>query len=97
MKEDRGAVCYKRFLDGDESAFEEILNDYRDGLTFFINRFVNNVDVAEDIAANEPSSDSITLDERMISITNSKRRSILEEDLLSLFLQFIRRAFPKAR
>lgn len=51
MKDDRGAVCYKRFLEGDESAFEEILNDYREGLMFFINRYVNNIYVAEDIAA----------------------------------------------
>lgn len=51
MNEDRGAVCYKRFLQGDESAFEEILNTYREGLMFFINRYVNNVDVAEDLAA----------------------------------------------
>jgi len=51
MNNDQGAVFYKRFLEGDESAFEEILNTYREGLTFFICRYVKNVDVAEDIAA----------------------------------------------
>lgn len=51
MNKERGAIIYARYLDGDESAFEEILNEYRHGLMFFINRYVNNVDVAEDIAA----------------------------------------------
>lgn len=51
MIEERGAVLYRRYLDGDESAFDEILLTYREGLTYFIYRFVNNVDVAEDIAA----------------------------------------------
>lgn len=51
MNNDRGAEYYKRFLNGDESAFEEILLDYRQGLMFFINRYVHNVTVAEDIAA----------------------------------------------
>ena len=51
MNSDQGAVFYKRFLEGDEGAFEEILNTYREGLTFFINRYVNNIDVAEDLAA----------------------------------------------
>lgn len=51
MNNDQGALLYKRFLEGDELAFEEILNTYREGLTFFINRYVNNIDVAEDIAA----------------------------------------------
>ena len=47
---DNGASSYRRFLDGDESAFEEIMTEYRDGLTFFINRYVGNTDEAEDIA-----------------------------------------------
>ncbi len=51
MNNDQGAVLYRRFLEGDEIAFEEILNTYREGLMFFINRYVHNLDVAEDIAA----------------------------------------------
>lgn len=51
MNNDRGAALYARFLEGDEAAFEEIMNTYRASLMFFINRYVNNVDVAEDIAA----------------------------------------------
>ncbi|MEA4832322.1 ECF RNA polymerase sigma-E factor [bioreactor metagenome] len=47
---DNGASSYRRFLDGDESAFDEILDLYRDNLTFFINRYVRNITVAEDLA-----------------------------------------------
>ncbi|MBQ9832593.1 MAG: RNA polymerase sigma factor [Clostridia bacterium] len=48
---DNGASSYRRFLDGDESAFDEIISEYRSGLTFFINRFVSDAFAAEDIAA----------------------------------------------
>lgn len=51
MNEDRGAILYRRFLEGDKNAFDEILNTYREGLMFFINRYVKNIDTAEDIAA----------------------------------------------
>ena len=48
---DNGASSYRRFLEGDLSAFEEIIDTYRDGLIFFINRYVSDLDIAEDIAA----------------------------------------------
>ena len=47
---DDGASSYRRFLDGDEDAFDGILNNYRNGLIFFINRYVRDPDIAEDIA-----------------------------------------------
>lgn len=47
---DNGESSYRRFLEGDENAFDDIFKLYRDGLTFFINRFVNNLTVSEDIA-----------------------------------------------
>ena len=47
---DNGASSYRRFLDGDEDAFDEILKDYRNGLIYFINRYVRDLDAAEDIA-----------------------------------------------
>ena len=47
---DTGASSYRRYLDGDEAAFDEILTLYRDNLTFFINRFVHDLDAAEDLA-----------------------------------------------
>ena len=45
-----GESSYRRFLDGDESAASEVIKIYREGLTFFIYRYVKNADVAEDIA-----------------------------------------------
>ncbi len=46
---DNGASSYRRFLDGDKEAFNEIITEYRDGLTFFIDRYVNDIWAAEDI------------------------------------------------
>ena len=47
---DNGARSYRRFLDGDESAFDEIMKDLFENLVFFINRYVRDVHTAEDIA-----------------------------------------------
>lgn len=47
---DRGASNYRRFLDGDESAFDDIVNEYRMGLIMFINRYVHDIEASEDIA-----------------------------------------------
>ncbi len=49
---DDGASSYRRFLDGDKTAFDEIFNLYFAPLTFFANRFVSNIHDAEDIAIN---------------------------------------------
>ena len=47
---DNGASSYRRFLDGDESAFDEIMKELFDNLVFFINRYVSDIHAAEDIA-----------------------------------------------
>ena len=47
---DNGASSYRRFLDGDESAFDEIMKELFDNLVFFIERYVHDIHVAEDIA-----------------------------------------------
>ncbi len=47
---DNGESSYRRFLDGDEKAFGEILDMYSENLIFFINRYVNNVSVAQEIS-----------------------------------------------
>ncbi len=47
---DNGACSYRRFLDGEELAFDEIIKEYRNGLTYFILRYVHSEAVAEDIA-----------------------------------------------
>ena len=47
---DNGASSYRRFLNGDESAFDEIMKELFDNLVFFINRYVHDIHAAEDIA-----------------------------------------------
>ena len=47
---DNGASSYRRFLDGDESAFDDIMKELFCGLIFFIDRYVHDFHVAEDIA-----------------------------------------------
>ncbi len=47
---DNGASSYRRFLDGDEAAFIPIMETYRDGLIFFIDRYVHDHHAAEDIS-----------------------------------------------
>lgn len=47
---DNGESSYRRFLEGDKSAFDEILRLYLDSLVFFVDRYVRDVYTAEDIA-----------------------------------------------
>ena len=47
---DNGASSYRRYLNGDEEAFREIVTEHFDSLTFFVNRYVNDYAAAEDIA-----------------------------------------------
>ncbi len=47
---DNGADSYRRFLDGDRSAFAEVQNCYFDSLVFFIHRMVHDLYAAEDLA-----------------------------------------------
>ena len=48
---DNGASSYRRFRDdGDESGLAEIIRDYRDGLIFYLNSFVGNIHIAEELA-----------------------------------------------
>ena len=47
---DNGASSYRRFLDGDENAFSQIMEELFRGLVFFIDRIVHDPYAAEDIA-----------------------------------------------
>ena len=47
---DNGACSYRRFLDGDEHAFDEIVESLFRGLVFFVDRIVHDTHAAEDIA-----------------------------------------------
>ncbi len=46
---DNGASSYRRFLAGDEDGMVEIIRDYKDGLMLYLNRYVQNIHVAEDL------------------------------------------------
>ena len=47
---DNGASSYRRYLDGDEDAFGDLVKEYFDKLVFFVNRYVCDLPAAEDIA-----------------------------------------------
>ncbi len=47
---DNGASSYRRFLKGDDDEIVEIIRDYKDGLILFLNRYVNNIHIAEELA-----------------------------------------------
>lgn len=47
---DNGARSYRRFLDGDEQAFDEIMEELFHSLVFFVDRYVQDIHTAEDIA-----------------------------------------------
>lgn len=42
---------YRRFIDGDDTAFDELMDTYHSGLILFINKIVGNYSVAEELAA----------------------------------------------
>lgn len=46
---DNGAEYYRRYLDGDDSGFTELVRLYMNGLIFFVNGYVKNASAAEDI------------------------------------------------
>ncbi len=47
---DNGASSYRRYLDGDNDAFNEIVDELMYGLIYFINGYVHSFHTAEDIA-----------------------------------------------
>ena len=47
---DNGASSYRRFLDGDDNGFVEIVRDYKNGLMLYLDSFVRNITVAEELA-----------------------------------------------
>ena len=47
---DNGASSYRRFLDGDDDGFTQIVVDYYDGLALWLSSYVRDLDVAEELA-----------------------------------------------
>ena len=46
---DIGKQYYRRFLDGDDEGLTLIIKDYKDGLILYINSFVDNIYIAEEL------------------------------------------------
>lgn len=46
---DNGASSYRRFLDGDDKGIAEIVGEYKDGLILYLNKYVNNIFIAEEL------------------------------------------------
>ena len=46
---DNGASSYRRFLDGDDKGITEIVENYKDGLILYLNGYVNNIFIAEEL------------------------------------------------
>lgn len=46
---DNGESSYRRFLDGDDEGLTLIIKDYKDGLILYLNNYVNNIYIAEDL------------------------------------------------
>lgn len=46
---DSGADSYRRFLDGDENGFTEIVRDYKDGLILYLCGFTENINTAQEL------------------------------------------------
>lgn len=47
---DNGASSYRRFLDGDDKGIAELVGDYKDGLILYLNTYVHNIFIAEELA-----------------------------------------------
>ncbi len=47
---DNGANSYRRFLDGDRNSFTELVTEYWDGLTLYLNSFAGNITEAEEFS-----------------------------------------------
>lgn len=46
---DFAADSYRRFLEGDDGGLEQIIGAYKDGLIMYLNAYVRDVDVAEEL------------------------------------------------
>ena len=45
-----GNIIYRRYLSGDDEAFVEIIKEYKDGLILYLNNFINDIYIAEELA-----------------------------------------------
>ena len=45
-----GADSYRRFLDGDDMGLADVMREYRDDLTLYLNNYLGNIHIAEEMA-----------------------------------------------
>jgi RNA polymerase sigma-70 factor (ECF subfamily) len=50
MAMENGADSYRRYLEGDDGGVVELVRTYQAGLILFLNRYVHNIEVAEELA-----------------------------------------------
>lgn len=46
---DKGEICYRRYIDGDDNGLVEIIRDYKDGLLLYLSGITGNMSLAEEI------------------------------------------------
>ena len=46
---DNGACSYRRYLNGDKQGMADIVEEYKDGLTLYLNGYVGNLSLAEEL------------------------------------------------
>lgn len=46
---DKGAEAYSRFISGDDSGLEQVIEQYKDTLIFFLMQYVRNADISEEL------------------------------------------------
>lgn len=46
---DNGASSYRRFLNGEDDGLTELVEEYKDGLILYLNGYVNNIHIAEEL------------------------------------------------
>ncbi len=50
MNKENGESSYRRFLDGEKEGLTEVIREYRDGLTLYLNSIVCDIHIAEELA-----------------------------------------------
>lgn len=48
---DKATLAFSRYINGENEAFYEVVDECNERLIFYINRFINNLDISEEIAA----------------------------------------------
>ena len=84
---DQGAENYRRFLEGDEGGFVELVRCYKDGLILYLNSIVHNLSLAEELA-----EDTF---EKHIADTLDAGAGLCDEnelfhEVFDLFMRFVR-------